>query len=174
MGCQFFRFGALYLGGNAKRVPQICHSGGDTPHYDSKSAISFGEAVDGEPIMWVKPSGMNLLIADRVLLVNVSWSDLHKNGYIGGKEIIIAGCRFRCRLLRVGASKDEPNEWDQAVKIAGDGNNFWHEEGMYFWGAEVAHQSHVDCVVRGFTSTQNRKAMAFGTVNSNVGFRPAL
>ena len=105
MGYDIFTFGALYLGDEVQYIPQQLSSGGDVPRYDSKSAISIGPAPQQEAISWIKPYGQSLLIADRILLAQVSWNDLDKNGFIAGKMVSLNGCRFRCRLLQVGKNR---------------------------------------------------------------------
>lgn len=174
MGYKKFKFGALYLWNNPKQIPQQCYSGGDTPCYDGKATISIREKTnDGEPITWVKPSGMNLLIADRVLLTKVDWSSLYQSGFVTGKEISIGRNRFRCRLPYVGASQGEPNEWDTALDIAGS-DHLWHESGMYFWGADIVRNADNLRAVRGFVTAQNWSTEGFASANAYTGFRPVL
>lgn len=175
MGYRKFKFGMLYLWNNPKHIPQQCNSGGDTPCYDGKATISIKEeANEWEPITWVKPSGMNLLIADRVLLAKVAWSSLYQSGFVIGKEITIGRNRFRCRLPHVGASQGEPNEWDQALDIAGSESDLWHETGMYFWGAEKSHYSDKSCAVRGFVTARHWNTAGFSAIIEHIGFRPVL
>lgn len=174
MGYKKFNFGALYLWNIQKHIPQQCNSGGDTPCYDGKATISIREKTnDGESITWVKPSGMNLLIADRVLLAKVSWSNLYQSGFVTGKEIIIGRNRFRCRLPYVGASQGESNEWDKVLDITG-ADHLWHESGMYFWGADIVHNADNLRAVRGFVTARNWSTEGFASANEHTGFRPIL
>ena len=67
MGYSIFRFGALYLSCEEQAVPRNPTTTGDIPEYYS-AIIGFLHAISGPPITWIKPDGLNLLIADRVLL----------------------------------------------------------------------------------------------------------
>lgn len=110
MGYDIFGFGALYLGDEIQHFPFKLREDWNIPQYDRKSRISIAAGSREETIIWVKPQGVNLLVADRILLANVSWTDLDKNGFVEGKETVINGQRFHCRLLRVGKRCDEANE----------------------------------------------------------------
>lgn len=126
MGYDIFKFGTLCLNGEAKHIPRRPTSDGDIPQYDKISRISIQSVERGENISWIKPHGVNLLIADRALLGNISWKDLDKNGFVTGRTILLDGCFFHCRLLRTGEYKDVPNEWDKALDEAGEDNGLWH------------------------------------------------
>ena len=117
---------------------------------------------------------MNLLIADRVLLSNVSWCDLNQQGFVDGKKISIDGMSFRCRLLRVGNDSDTPNEWDDILDITGQDDDLWHWKDMYFWGQEVSTYGPSNRAVRGYCSARNWRYVNATTQNVTVGFRPAL
>ena len=147
MGYNLFKFGAVWVAGKLQYFPQnpIPMS---VPWYDEISVVAIGPATE-TPISWIKPIGMNILIADRVLLANISWEDLAKNSFIKGKQTTIRGQRFRCRLLQVGAEPDAPNEWDQALSIAGVDNSIWHWNKMLFWGIETILKQKSAHVVRG-------------------------
>ena len=73
---QIFEFGSIYLDNMPQRIPQNPCFGGDIPHHMPTSPIRIGQTAEGRRIPWVKPDGMNLLIADRVLLADVSWQQL--------------------------------------------------------------------------------------------------
>lgn len=138
MGYKLFNFGALWLNDDIQHVPVQLGKDGDIPQYDNKSSIFIGAGSQTETIVWVKPDDINLLIADRILLGNVSWVDLEKNGFVKGRETIIHGQRFRCRLLRVGLKNDEPNEWDSILDETCDANFLWHCKRTAFWGIDTS------------------------------------
>ena len=106
MGHSVFEFGALYLGNNIQHVPRQPTGNGDIPQYDRQAVISIGPAQK-ERITWIKPDGYNLLVADRALMVDVSWDDLDLNDMVAGKRTQIGGQCFRCRLLQLGNHRDE-------------------------------------------------------------------
>lgn len=175
MGYDIFRFGALYVDNKIQPIPQQPILTGDVPSYDGHSRISIGPTGQEQCITWVKPYGSNLLIADRVLLDSVSWEALDRSGFITGKPIRINGQHFRCRLLRVGEKKGDPNEWDKTLDETGDAESdtLWHWAAMFFWGIDVALNAS-SRVVRGYYSARYSYSYNTGTKRGEVGFRPAL
>lgn len=174
MGYSIFKFGAIYLDDKIQPIPQWPERVEDIPQYDGQAAISIGLAGKEESITWVKPDGLNLLIADRVLLVDVSWEDLDKNGLVRAKPILIDGQYFRCRLLQVGKREDTPNEWDKVMHETGEENSLWHLKGTYFWGADMSFYSASRCAVRGYFSARTWNSFTATYRDANVGFRPVL
>lgn len=174
MDYSVFKFGVLYLGTKAQPVPRRpMLVGGDVPPYDG-STISVGPLKNGEKITWVKPNGLNILIADRVLLANVSWEDLNQNGFIAGRPVLIDRQYFRCRLLQVGEKVNVPNEWDATLDETGENNALWHWNTMYFWGADVPANGTPTRVVRGRCSARHFDYISAAGQYSNLGFRPIL
>ena len=174
MGHNIFKFGALYLDNKIQHIPQQPIRNGDIPQYDGQAAISIGLEEKGESITWVKPNGQNLLIADRVLLVNVSWEDLDQNDLVNGKQIQIDGQYFHCRLLQVVKRKIFPSEWDKILDETGEDDTLWHWNNAYFWGQEKPTDVSPTRAVRGYYSA--RSWFSDGATNRGVGvgFRPAL
>lgn len=68
--------------------------------YQPGQVISFG---NGNTLQWVVVNG--LLIADRPLLVNISWDDLNVQNLVFGTRVDINGHTFLCRLLKVGTER---------------------------------------------------------------------
>lgn len=174
MGYKLFNFGALWLNDDIQHVPVQLGKDGDIPQYDNKSSIFIGAGSQTETIVWVKPDDINLLIADRILLGNVSWVDLEKNGFVKGRETIIHGQRFRCRLLRVGLKNDEPNEWDSILDETCDANFLWHCKRTAFWGIDTSDGQKSRSVICGFPSTRCRYNLYAKDRQKNIGFRPVL
>ena len=83
-------FGSLYLG----KLPVPIGT-----QYTPQSAISIGNTAAGKEISWVVVNGM--LIADRCILYNVSWTDLDENGLALGTPVFIDGVWYQARLLRM-------------------------------------------------------------------------
>ena len=175
MGCDIFKFGTLYLGDKAQHFPEKPAVNGDIPQYDGSSTISISPVTrEEEPITWIKPYGINILIADRVLLTKVSWKDLNRNGFVNGKEIVIEGQHFRCRLLHVGNTEDVPNEWDKVLDATNENNALWHWKDMYFWGSDVPILRASTRAVRGWVSARHWHDDTATTRHVRVGFRPVL
>lgn len=101
------QFGSLYLG----KTPEIaqcvypCH----------RPAISVGDMVEGKEVRWVLVDG--LLVASYPILHEVSWEDLEEQGLVEGREVVIDGSRYRCRLLcTYGNSRTQLDEWELSKK----------------------------------------------------------
>lgn len=173
MKYDIFQFGSLCLNNTAMDVPQNpIWGGGDVPLYYGDASISIKQTARAKGITWVKPHGLNLFIADRVLLNRASWDVLNRNGFVKGKEIVINGHWFRCRLPYVGETQMAQNEWDTALTIAGEKDSLWNCSNMYFWGAESSLDDPELRAIRGWNSA--RYWGSTGPKNFNIGFRPVL
>ncbi len=130
--------------------------------------ISFGS---GKDLVWVVVNG--LLIADRTLLVNISWNDIDERNLVFGKEISIDGYRFWCRLLKLGEYQDEPNEWDAALDATQENNGLWHWRSIFFWGQEQRPAGRVMC---GYYLPRNitEDGRSPSTRCTDCGYRPVL
>lgn len=179
MGYSIFRFGALYLSCEEQAVPRNPTTTGDIPEYYS-AIIGFLHAISGPPITWIKPDGLNLLIADRVLLNCVSWTTLNENGFASGKQMIYDNQRFRCRLPQLGPDEDTPCEWTDVLSVAGAENSIWHWTDMYFWGSDaVPWRKSATRAICGGTGIGRGSACRWdyakeSEISEDVGFRPVL
>lgn len=174
MGYNIFKFGALCLDGKIQLVPEQPTNYGDVPQYDGKATISFETFDPEDGITWIKPNDSNVLIADRVLLANVSWKNLNKHGFVEGSPVSFNGTRFLCRLLHVGNDRNVPNEWDKILDETDEGNALWHCADMYFWGAEVRACHTYTNVIRGYHSTRYWYFYDAACRDMSIGFRPTL
>ena len=176
MKCSIFRFGAVYLDGKMQCFPQHPVECGDIPMHDGKSKIFIKAASQNKNkgIAWVKPDGLNLLVADRALLTDVSWDFLHENGFVEGTQILLGGQRFLCRLLHVGKNDAAPNEWDRILDATYAANSLWNWKDLYFWGANVSEYDSSQRAMRGFHGAYFWDHHLAGYRRSYIGFRPAL
>ena len=163
MGYSIFRFGSLYLEGNIQNIPQKPKEHGDissykmAPHtHPNIPQMSIGptSVSNKKVISWVKPDGINLLVADRVLLAAVSWQDLNDLGFVVGRKTVIDGYTFLCRLLEVGASEADSNEWDDILTATSERNSLWHWDDIFFWGADASVYGAPGRAVRGYFSAR--------------------
>jgi len=173
MGWEKFQFGQLYMGKEALRIPQKPRYNDDIPSYIEGKELSIRTAVD-DAITWVKPDGMNLFIANRALLNNISWDDLNAAGFVDGKAIIIDGQLYRCRLLQVGTKENEPNEWDTILDKTDESNTLWNWKGCFFWGKDILRDHSAHRVFRGHHSARYWYVISVPKRYTNVGFRPTL
>ena len=135
--------------------------------YQPDETIDF---ADGNSLSWVVVNG--LLIADRPLLVNISWDDLDAQGFVAGKEVEFNGQEFLCRLLSVGAKRGDPNKWDAALDAVGDDDEIWHWENQFFWGQESVGALYG--AFRGYRSARYWDYFSSSYRDTGMGFRPAL
>lgn len=156
--------GSLYLDGCPAEIGT---------KYNPGQAIELGETALGKEINWIVANSM--LIADRCILINVSWNDLHANSLIFGKEVAIGGYHYQARLLKVGTKRRDPNEWDAALDLVGEDNELWHWENTFFWGQERPTDYQASrSVYRGYYSARNLGWPSSGYRFVSLGFRPAL
>lgn len=101
---------------------------GNIPGYPGGNIeIRNTSAVEADQIYWreVNDGNKKLLIADRVLCVNVSWNTLHSQNLILGKTITIDGQQYLVRSLTGGSNyrngdaylggTPTTNEWDRFI-----------------------------------------------------------
>ncbi len=154
--------GSMYFNGVAAAV------GGK---YDGQE-LTIGDTVPGKEITWVEVNG--LLIADRCVCTDISAEQLDDLGYTKGKPISIDGRQYLCRLLKVGAKPDVPNEWDAALDATSEDDKLWHWEDAFFWGQESIEEYPLLRAVRGWVSARFWYNYSASTRSVYVGFRPAL
>lgn len=152
------KLGTLLLDG-------ICNAPGS--EYRPNQEISFGL---GKDLRWVVVNG--LLIADRSLLVNISWDDLNRQNLVFGKPVTINGQQFLCRLLKIGDSDTVPNEWDSALEMTNEEDSLWHWSQAFFWGMENIQSSYHP--YRGCSSARCWSWNIASSRSALIGFRPAL
>ncbi len=176
MGYVIFHFGSLYFGDKVQNVEQNQGRDRKPVSYDGLSDIFIGGTAPMAAIHWVKPSGMNLFVANRVLMTSVSWDDLAQNRFTQGQKIWIDGQLFRCRLLQVGMGEGGPNEWDRILDEAGEANTLWHWADYYFWGSDVPDRRKrgADCAIRGYYGARIRGSAPDNSRANTIGFRPVL
>lgn len=166
-----FHFGLLNVAGHAQKVPAQNEY---IPRYDEKSAISFESACNDEPITWIKPNGLSILVTDRVLLSNVSLDDLDKNHFVRGKTVTMNGQKFRCRVLRYDYEDESSDEWANILSITGKDDSLWHWNKMYFLEADKSLDDIIYGAVRGCISPTFWTDYNFSRREMDVGFRPVL
>jgi len=156
------KMGSLYSNNNPENVGSV---------YDGHK-LSIGNTVPGKEITWVEVNG--LLIADRCVCIDINAQELDDLGFTKGKTINIDGHRYLCRLLKVGAEPDVPNEWDAALDATSDENELWHWEHAFFWGQEVVEGSPAYRAFRGYGSARRWNCNTVSYRHVYLGFRPVL
>lgn len=173
MGWEKFLFGQLYLDGKPQHVPIDPTDKGDIPSYQNEQTISIMDANDDNAITWVKPDGMNLFVADRVLLNQIGWDNLCDAGFVQGKKVHINGLPYRCRLMLVHKQNKDTSEWDEIVDATTDFDGVWHWKNVYFWGTDDMC-SPAGYSVRGYNLAKGYYYYAGYIKKTFIGFRPVL
>lgn len=83
---QTVTMGSLYMDDNALLPPTAPFSDGDIPDYRDYAELHIGDSNlhPTKRICWIKCG--NHLISDRVLIKNISWYDLERNGFAVDSE----------------------------------------------------------------------------------------
>ena len=170
-GIRYFPFRLAKCGRSCPKVPAQNEY---IPRYDEKSAISFESACNDEPITWIKPNGLSILVTDRVLLSNVSLDDLDKNHFVRGKTVTMNGQKFRCRVFRYDYEDESSDEWANILSITGKDDSLWHWNKMYFLEADKSLDDIIYGAVRGCISPTFWTDYNFSRREMDVGFRPVL
>lgn len=171
---QRYRFGTLYLNNIPQKNPKNPIHNGDIPMYDGKSSVVIGDTVQGKEIDWIRPEGINVLVADRVLLSKISWNKLKEVGLVTGRTITIDGVPYTCRLLGVGEERYRLGEWDTLLSSTTTSDAVWHWKNMLFWGQEKCSMDDRSCVVRGFKNFDEWDTRPMSAESELVGYRPVL
>ena len=147
----------------------------DGAHTEPESEYQPGQAIsfaDGNDLRWVVVNG--ILIADRCLLLDVSWDDLNFQGLSDGRQIAINGRQFLCRLLKAGIEQGVQNEWDDALAAVGDDDSLWHWSTAWFWEQDAPDEYEPYRALRGFLSVRSCNWNMPSYRHLSSGFRPAL
>ena len=85
-----FRMGTLYMSGVPQENPKTPVPSGDIPDYIPGSDLQIGDSSSAlsQRITWIKVG--NALVSDRILMKNISWSDLDRQGLVGRTDHIIS------------------------------------------------------------------------------------
>ncbi len=139
------KMGALFLDGKAAKNPKYPVPDGDIPKFNGTAALLLDDAPANKPdtlITWnllrdVPKKWSNsgvVLIADRVLLNNVSWDDLAKEGFAKGTIVTIGGRTYIAKMISAGSAINERNLWNYAMQKTTVKDAIWHWKGIGSWG----------------------------------------
>lgn len=170
MGYSKFEFGALYLNEIEQRVPQNPINEGDIIPYKNQRKLYIGENFGSSNcITWIKPDGMGILIADRVLLSATSWQDMNLQHLSSGKISGIFGQGYLCRLLT-------KEEWNAALNKTTVASAVWHWENMGTLTNSVFVKSNgvPQHIFVGRMAPYFWDKISDSMKSVNVGFRPVL
>lgn len=96
--------GSIYYDNKPMPFPKQPMLNGDVNDFSSHNDIAkwdLKNSVTGDEIRWVKVT-RNMLIADRPILMNVSYRTLHNHNWIRGKMVAIDNHEFKVRAMTGG------------------------------------------------------------------------
>lgn len=162
------KLGSLYLdspGGIQPTTPAGIYS-------SSMKYVGIGDTFEGREISWVKYK--DLLVADRLICLAISWNKLNEFGFIFGTPVKIDGKYYLCRSLKLAAGKTGPSEWDDILDDTDDTDKTWHWGQGMSWGQAVATGSVGERVVCGYSFARFRDKLKAAYRSHNAGWRPVL
>jgi len=178
MPYQVIKLGSFYIDGLAVAASK---KGNEISMLRQGCEPTISHTISGKELTWIRPGESNILIADKAILLGVTWSQLNALGFVGGKMVNIDGQWFRCRLPKVGSKPGEANEWDDALNVCGTNNKLWHWKNIFIMGQEKIRNPYSQVssfIVRGCKkSPRDYKKVSLTTLISEgcpVGFRPVL
>lgn len=168
------KMGTLYLDGQAQYVG----SDKNVPRYKKNQKILIGDTDPDSASLWVRVPTMGILVADRVILVNVSAEELFAAGFDIGQRITIDGNQCICRLMRNQTINTAVlgwanTEWDACIRIIGPRSNELLDQKRKFWVNDArVLKGKKKCLVQ--NGEGRSKFYAHNGKYSGIGFRPVL
>lgn len=160
---EIIELGSMYLNGQAMKPGCLC----------SESAnITIGDTVAGKALEWAQYK--NLLVATHCACFNISWEELNRICLIFGAPIKIDGRPYLCRSLKLGATPQESNEWEDTLAKLGADAKAWDWKNKKFWGQESSANLPFYRVLRGGPDPTHWWSYPPAARESNIGFRPVL
>ncbi|MDR0905798.1 MAG: hypothetical protein LBN00_06455 [Oscillospiraceae bacterium] len=160
--------GTLWIDGHPMPNPEHPYYGndGDIPSYDGGD-IDIGDTDSGNTdtaINWlpVCENGKWYLIADRNILVDISWDTLNENGFVEGVETTIDWLQCKVRML-------SSEEWDKWV-VPNETLMNW--DNCYSWTSNYV--SSANRALRGYFSARYWNNYTSSTAYARIGWRPCL
>lgn len=159
---EIIELGSIYLNGQVMKPGCLC----------SESAnIAIGDTVAGKALRWARYK--NLLVATHCACFNISWEELNRICLIFGAPIKIDGGTYLCRSLKLGATPQEANEWEDVLAKFGADAKVWDWKNK-FWGQESSASLPIYRVLRGGPGPTHWWSCPAAAQEPNIGFRPVL
>lgn len=155
--------GTLYMDGQPVKIPKSPITRDEIQDYVLDSKLELREAL-GSPTYQVQAIKIGcILIADRVLLKNISWYD--------SRDALDYDDSTLRKMLKIRLPTS--NEYDALVKAVGGRNDIMHWKHMYSWCQDVAKETYIPSyLIRGFASDSFWNDKDISYINEDVGFRP--
>ena len=131
MAYETISMGSLMVGSQRVQISRNPSDIKSVKSYDGVSSIKIVNTCLGNKsaITWIQPNKQNILVADRILLRNITFDSLRANGFADGKICWIDGNRYICRLLQV-------DEWFKCLDASDSLCSIQHWKANDFWGKD--------------------------------------
>ena len=167
--------GTLYMDGKPVKVPQNPTQNGDVSDYIPGAKLEMREALD-DPSYQVKAiKADDVLVADRVLLKNISWNDTQDALRPEQTETQDTQKALNPGKMRLPTCE----EYDLLATTAKENNDTMHWNDMFSWCQDVSPEDVSPDwaslrAVRGWVSAHHWGCGTTTNRNAHVGFRPAF
>ena len=159
--------GTLFMDGEPVRIP-VCSK--FAVSYVPGTTLELRPALEGENFQVQAIKVGNVLIADRVLLKNISWNDIRD--VLGGDKPATQDIQKPLRLSNVRLPTCK--EYDLLAKAVKESNDIMHWESMYSWCQDADPDWASTRAVRGYRSARTWYFSSATYRSVGVGFRPAV
>lgn len=134
----------------------------------------LGNTIPGHELEWISVNG--LLVASRPIKFNISWDRLNKEGLVYGKEIVIDGKPYICRLVKNYPGANGDWEWHDILSMTSSDDDLWHWKRCWSWSQDMGKEPMTDgyCGVFGYSCAFGEGWMAPSTKSKQIGWRPLL
>lgn len=147
--------GSLFMNGMPVKVPTGLT---DTTEYIPGARLELRMAVEDENYWMSAIRAGDVLIADRVMLKNITWDEC--KGEIHNYESL---------PMRLPSSA----EWKKTMTATGNDNRLLHWKDMYFWCQEMCRETS-EAHVNGCSPWCCPDSIPANTRRRNIGFRPVV
>ena len=152
--------GTLFMNGEPVRIP-VCSK--FAASYVPGAALELRPALEDENFQVRAIRAGGVLIADRVLLKNISWNDIQE-------ALATPVRRVEIKSVRLPSSE----EWDRMIDAALGVNSVVHWKGTFSWCLDECADNHDRRVTRGCYAGRYADAYKSESRMVSVGFRPVF
>ena len=117
----------------------------------------LGNTISGHELEWISVNG--LLVASRPIKFNISWDRLNKEGLVYGKEIVIDGKPYICRLVKNYPGANGDWEWHDILSMTSSDDDLWHWKRCWSWSQDRGKDPSTDdhCGMFGYSCAHGRR-----------------
>lgn len=141
------------------------------------TGMSIGTYATGDiTFLEFNVDGKQILVASRFAGYNMSWDYINSLGYVFGKNVVLNGIEYKCRLLTGGTGNNsiaDESEWKKFIVdlTPNDSDSGWSYAPTFCQDSFYSDPS--SCITRGGTSLTFAKAISKSISNTSA-WRPVL